>query len=89
MRGNPIGASGIFAEKIALRRHGLLFKSLILKVFHKREMFATWYKTSSTRVPGPKISPGITHCWHPTEFGKGMARMMSGKSGKIVLDWTG
>jgi threonine 3-dehydrogenase len=37
---------------------------------------------------GLDISPVITHRYHYTEFTKGFEMMMSGQSGKIVLDWT-
>ena len=35
-----------------------------------------------------KLTPIITHRFHYTEFDKGFEAMNSGKSGKVVLDWT-
>ena len=43
---------------------------------------------SSMIRAGLDISPVITHRYHFTEFAKGFEMMMSGQSGKIVLDWT-
>ncbi len=37
---------------------------------------------------GLDISPVITHRFPVAEFEKGFETMMSGQSGKVVLDWT-
>ena len=37
---------------------------------------------------GFDVSTIITHLYHYTEFQKGFDAMNSGKSGKVVLDWT-
>ena len=37
---------------------------------------------------GLDLHPIITHRYHYTEFEKGFEAMISGKSGKVVLDWT-
>ncbi|MEN9975506.1 MAG: L-threonine 3-dehydrogenase, partial [Verrucomicrobiota bacterium] len=66
----------------------VIFKGLVLKGIYGREMFETWYKMSSMLRAGLDISPVITHRYHYTEFAKGFEMMMSGQSGKIVLDWT-
>jgi threonine 3-dehydrogenase len=34
------------------------------------------------------ISPVITHRYHYTEYEKGFEAMISGMSGKVILDWT-
>jgi threonine 3-dehydrogenase len=44
---------------------------------------------STASVSGHNLSPVITHRYHNTEFEKGLEMMMSGQSGKIVLEWTG
>jgi threonine 3-dehydrogenase len=36
---------------------------------------------------GLDISPVITHRFHCTEFQKGFDAMLSGQSGKVVLNW--
>jgi threonine 3-dehydrogenase len=43
---------------------------------------------SSMIRAGLDISPVITHRYPFTEFAQGFATMMSGQSGKVVLDWT-
>lgn len=61
---------------------------MIIKGIYGREMFETWYKMSSMIRAGLDISPVITHRYHFSEFAKGFEMMMSGQSGKIVLDWS-
>jgi threonine 3-dehydrogenase len=51
-------------------------------------MFETWYKMSSMVRAGLDISPVITHRFPVAEFKTGFETMMSGQSGKVVLDWT-
>jgi threonine 3-dehydrogenase len=36
---------------------------------------------------GLDIKPVITHRYHYTEFKKGFDAMLSGQSGKIILNW--
>jgi len=36
---------------------------------------------------GLDIRPVITHRFHYSEFEKGFEAMLSGQSGKVILDW--
>jgi threonine 3-dehydrogenase len=85
--GAKVSLLGIFPEKVAIDWDKVIFKGLIIKGIYGREMFETWYKMSSMIRAGLDISPAITHRFHYTEFEKGFEMMMSGQSGKIVLDW--
>ena len=87
--GAKVSLLGIFPEKIAIDWDKVIFKGLILKGIYGREMFETWYKMGCMLRAGLDVSPVITHRYHFTEFEKGFAAMMSGQSGKVVLDWTG
>jgi len=51
-------------------------------------MFETWHKMSVMVRMGLDIRPVITHRFHYTEFEKGFAAMDSGRSGKVLLDWS-
>ena len=86
--GAKVSLLGIFPEKVAIDWDKVIFKGLILKGIYGREMFETWYKMSNMIRAGLDIEPVITHRFHHTEFAKGFEMMMSGQSGKIVLDWT-
>ncbi|MFC4995291.1 L-threonine 3-dehydrogenase [Rubritalea tangerina] len=85
--GAKISLLGIFPEKVAIDWDKVIFKGLILKGIYGREMYETWYKMSSMVRAGLDISPVITHRFHYTDFAKGFETMLSGQSGKIVLDW--
>lgn len=85
--GAKISLLGIFPENVAIDWDKVIFKGLILKGIYGREMFETWYKMSSMIRAGLDISPVITHKYHYTEFEKGFATMLSGESGKVVLEW--
>jgi len=50
-------------------------------------MFETWYKMGAMIQGGLDISPVITHRFKYTDYEKGFEAMMSGKSGKVILDW--
>jgi threonine 3-dehydrogenase len=86
--GAKVSLLGIFPEKVAIDWDKVIFKGLILKGIYGREMFETWYKMSSMIRAGLDISPVITHRFPVDDFKKGFETMMSGQSGKVVLDWT-
>lgn len=86
--GAKVSLLGIFSEPLAIDWDKVIFKGLMLKGIYGREMFETWYKMSSMIRAGLDISPVITHKFHYTEFAKGFETMLSGQSGKVVLDWT-
>ncbi len=86
--GAKVSLLGIFPDKVAIDWDKVIFKGLILKGIYGREMFETWYKMSSMVRAGLDVAPVITHRYHYTEFEKGFETMLSGQSGKVVLDWT-
>jgi len=85
--GAKVSLLGIFPDKVAIDWDKVIFKGLILKGIYGREMFETWYKMSSMIRAGLDISPVITHRFPVADFKKGFETMMSGQSGKVVLDW--
>jgi len=66
----------------------VVFNGLTIKGIYGREMFETWYKMTTLIQKGLDISPIITHKFHYTEFQKAFEIAQSGKSGKIILDWS-
>jgi threonine 3-dehydrogenase len=85
--GAKVSLLGIFPDKVAIDWDKVIFKGLILKGIYGREMFETWYKMSSMVRAGLDISPVITHRFPVAEFKTGFETMMSGQSGKVVLEW--
>ncbi len=66
----------------------VVFNGLTIKGIYGREMYETWYKVTMLIQKGLDITPIITHRFHYTEFTKGFEVMQSGRSGKVILDWT-
>ena len=60
---------------------------LTIKGIYGREMFETWYKMAVLVQSGLDLSPVITHRFGIDDYQKGFDAMLSGNSGKVVLDW--
>ena len=86
--GGRIALLGFLEGESAIDWEKVIFGSLTLKGVYGREMFETWYKMTSFIQSGLDITPLITHRLHYTEFETGFETMLSGKSGKIILEWS-
>jgi threonine 3-dehydrogenase len=51
-------------------------------------MFETWYKMIAMLENGLDVSRVITHEFSVDHFREGFDAMLSGRSGKVVLNWT-
>lgn len=85
--GGKIAMLGIPSEPIAIDWNTVVFNMLTIKGIYGREMYETWYQMSVMLESGLDIRPIITHRFHAAEFEKGFEVMLSGESGKVVLDW--
>jgi threonine 3-dehydrogenase len=85
--GGKIAMLGIQSEPIAIDWNKVVFNMLTIKGIYGREMYETWYKMTVMLESGLDIRPVITHRFHYTEFEKGFQAMLSGQSGKVVLNW--
>jgi threonine 3-dehydrogenase len=65
----------------------VVFKGLTIKGIYGREIFETWYKGSMMVQSGLPLKDIITHRFHYTDFQKGFDAMLSGESGKVILNW--
>jgi threonine 3-dehydrogenase len=66
----------------------VIFNGLTLKGIYGREMYETWYKMTAMIQTGLDISPVITHRFNYTDYEKAFSVMRSGKSGKVILNWS-
>jgi threonine 3-dehydrogenase len=85
--GGKIAMLGIPEEDISIDWNTVVFNMLTIKGIYGREMYETWYQMTVMLQSGLDISPVITHRFHYTEFEKGFEVMMSGESGKVILNW--
>jgi threonine 3-dehydrogenase len=86
--GGKIAMLGIPAKEMQMDWRQVIFNMLTIKGIYGREMYETWYKMSVMIESGVDISPVITHRFRYDEFEDGFQAMISGKTGKVVLDWT-
>ena len=66
----------------------IVFKAITIKGVYGREMFETWYKMIAMLQNGLDVSRVITHRFDIADFREGFEQMKSGRSGKVVLNWT-
>ncbi|EDL56576.1 L-threonine 3-dehydrogenase [Gimesia maris] len=85
--GGKIAMLGIPEKEIAIDWNVVVFNMLTIKGIYGREMYETWYKMTVMLQSGLDLSPIITHRFHASEFEAGFDVMMSGQSGKVILDW--
>ena len=87
--GGSIAILGIPPDDTAIDWNQVIFKGLTLKGIYGREMFETWYKMSALLQSGLEHRPDH----HPSlpdrrSTCQGFETMGSGKSGKVILDWS-
>ena len=66
----------------------VVFNGLTIHGIYGRKMYETWYKVTMLIQSGLNIEPVITHRFHYTEYERAFEIIRSGKSGKVILDWT-
>lgn len=86
--GGKVALLGIAGPGTVIDWNDVIFKGLTLQGIYGRKMFETWYKMMAMIESGLDLTPVITHRFPYTEFEAGFAAMNSGKSGKVILNWT-
>ena len=87
--GGRIAMLGIPDKEMAIDWNTVIFHMLTIKGIYGREMYETWYKMNVMLESGLDIKPVVTHHFPYREFLKGFEVMMTGNSGRVVLDWQG
>ncbi|MCH2076551.1 MAG: L-threonine 3-dehydrogenase [Rhodobacteraceae bacterium] len=86
--GGKIALLGIPPGQSPVDWSRIVFKAITIKGVYGREMFETWYKMIAMLQNGLDVSRVITHEYEAADFTKGFAAMRSGRSGKVVLNWS-
>ena len=86
--GGRISILGIPEKETAIDWNTVVFNMLTIKGIYGREMYETWYKMSMMVQSGLDLRPVITHRFAAEDYVKGFEVMMSGSSGKVILDWS-
>ncbi len=85
--GGKVALLGIPPAATAIDWNQVIFKGLEIKGIYGREMFETWYKMAAMLQSGLDLAPIVTHHYPAADFASGFATMISGQSGKVILDW--
>lgn len=85
--GGKIALLGIPPGKSPVDWSRIVFKAITIKGVYGREMFETWYKMIAMLENGLDVSRVITHEFAVDQFKDGFEAMLSGRSGKVVLNW--
>lgn len=88
--GGKVAVLGILPQDLRVDWNKVIFNSLTLKGIYGRKMFDTWYRATALLQSGlqEEIAKVITHQFPYTQFEEAFELMASGKSGKIILDWS-
>jgi threonine 3-dehydrogenase len=86
--GGRIAILGIPTAPVSLDLNPIIFNMLSIKGIYGREMYETWYQMSVMLGSGLDISPVVTHRFSHRDFEQAFAVAGSGRSGKVILDWT-
>ena len=88
VNGGKVALLGIPPKDTTIDWNKVIFKGLFIKGIYGREMFETWYKMIAMLESGLDVTPVLTHRLPIARFQEGFDAMRSGKSGKVVLDWS-
>jgi len=85
--GGKISLLGISNQPVPMDMNSIICKGLTLQGIYGRKIH-NWHQMSYMVQGGLDLSPIITHRYHYTQFEEGFAAMNSGRSGKVILDWS-
>lgn len=85
--GGHIAMLGIPEKEMAIDWNVVIFNMLTIKGIYGREMYETWYKMTVMLQSGLDIRPVITHRYHFSEYRTAFELMMTGNTGKVILNW--
>lgn len=86
--GGKIALLGLQGQDARVDLETIIFNGLNLRGIYGRKVWDTWYKMSTMIQAGLDISQVITHRFDVREYEKGFQAMISGQSGKVILDWS-
>lgn len=85
--GGKIALLGILPEETTINWNHVIFKGLEIRGIYGRRMFETWYKMIAMLEGGLDLSPILTHHYKLDQYQEAFDAMLSGQSGKVIIDW--
>ncbi len=86
--GGKIALLGLQGKQTPVDLETVIFNGLNLRGIYGRKVWDTWYKMTVMLQSGLDISAIITHRFDAEDYEKGFEAMISGNSGKVILNWT-
>lgn len=86
--GGGLALLGIPGQPMSVNWADIILKAITIKGVYGREMFRTWSKMLGLLKSGIDLEPVITHRFAAGDFQAGFDAMRSGRSGKVVLEWS-
>jgi len=86
-KGANIAQLGILPSNTKVNWSDVIFNALTIKGITGRRMWETWYQMEQMLLGGLDLSPVITHRFKFEDFQQGFNVMVSGKCGKVLLEW--
>ena len=88
LMGGQMAMLGIPATPYPVDFGKIVGKALTLKGIYGRQMYETWFKMLAMIDSGLDMKPMITHRFAARDFQNAFDLMETGKTGKVILDWT-
>ena len=88
LMGGQMAMLGIPATPYPVNLGKIVGKALTLKGIYGRQMYETWFKMLAMIDSGLDMKPMITHRFAARDFQDAFDLMETGKTGKVILDWT-
>ncbi len=86
--GAKVSLLGIFNQPVSVDWNEIILKGITMRGIYGRKVFDTWYKVTSMLQSGLDIAKVITHRYPLQEFRTAFEQMRSGKSGKVIIEWS-
>lgn len=87
LNGGKLSLIGLYKNKIEVDMNKIIFKGLDIKGIYGRQMYETWYKMVTLIESGLDVTKIVTDNYGYKDYESAFEKMISGKCGKIILDW--
>lgn len=86
--GGKLAMLGIPSRAMEVNWSDIILKAITIRGVYGRQMFETWRKMLALLHAGLDLAPLITHRVAANDYQTGFDAVLSGQSGKVVIDWS-
>ena len=88
VHGGKIALLGLHGTEAVVDLEHVIFNGITVKGIYGRKVWNTWIKMTMMLQAGLDIKDVITHRIDVRDFEEGFQTMLSGQSGKVIMDWS-